>query len=117
MNSKDKGKRGEREWAKVCRAEGYDARRGQQFCGLEGDADVIGLPGVHMEVKRTEALRLYDAMGQSVRDAKDDEIPIVAHRKNDCGWVVIMRAEDWFKMYREWDADRLPFDELEVGDV
>ena len=42
---REKGKRGERELAGVFREYGYDARRGQQYCGAAGNADVIGLPG------------------------------------------------------------------------
>jgi hypothetical protein len=33
MNSREKGKRGERAWRDELRAAGYDARRGQQFSG------------------------------------------------------------------------------------
>ena len=105
MNSKQKGARGEREFASFCRKQGYDCRRGQQYNGLEGD-DVVGLPGVHVEVKRTERLSLYDALAQAKRDAKPGEIPIVAHRKNHSDWVIIMDAEKWFEMYREWEAGR-----------
>ena len=53
--SREKGKRGEREFAKYCRDHGYDCRRGQQYSGLGGD-DVVGLPNIHIEVKRTERL-------------------------------------------------------------
>lgn len=103
--SKEKGKRGEREIASFLKAYGYDARRGQQFCGIEGDADVIGLPGIHIEVKRTETLKLYDAMYQSKRDAKEGEIPTVWHRKNECKWVVILDADDFMKIYKEAKDD------------
>jgi hypothetical protein len=102
--SKEKGKVGEREWSAKCKEQGYDTHRGQQFCGLNGDADVIGLPGIHQEVKRVEKLNLYDAIEQSIRDAKENEIPIVAHRKNSCDWLVSMRAQDWFKLYKEWEV-------------
>lgn len=106
MNSRQKGAAGEREWAAVCRENGYECRRGQQYAGANGDADVVGLPGVHIEVKRVERLELENAMSQSKRDARVDEIPIVAHRKNRCEWLVTMRAEDWFALYREWEAGR-----------
>lgn len=33
MNSRNKGKRGEREFAALLREHGFDARRGQQFAG------------------------------------------------------------------------------------
>lgn len=104
MNSREKGKRGEREFAGLCRDQGYDARRGVQYNGLDGD-DVIGLPLVHIEVKRTQKLLLGEAMAQSRRDAKD-RIPIVAHRKNNEKWLITMDAEDWFSMYREFEMGK-----------
>ena len=103
-SSRDKGKRGEREWALVCREHGYQARRTAQNCGSSGDAaDVTGLPGIHIEVKRVERLNLEDAMAQAVRDsAGTGRLPIVAHRRSHCGWLVTMRAEDWFELYGGW---------------
>lgn len=101
-NSKAKGAAGEREFARLCRDNGYpNVRRGQQFSGVEGE-DVVGLPGIHIEVKRVERLNIEDAMAQSARDAQG-KIPIVAHRKNHCDWLITMRAEDWFNLYREWE--------------
>ena len=78
MNSKQKGKRGELEWAAYCRQQGYDCRRTAQYCGNTGDAsDVVGLPGIHQEVKRVEHLNIYEAIEQAERDKKDFEIPNV----------------------------------------
>lgn len=49
-NSRNKGARYERELARAFRAEGYEqARRGQQYSGANGDADVVGLPGIHKD--------------------------------------------------------------------
>lgn len=102
-NSREKGARGEREWASFCREQGYkEARRGQQFSGLEGE-DVVGLPGIHQEVKRVEKLNLEDALAQSIRDAQG-KVPIVAHRRNNAPWKVTMLADNWFDMYRAWEA-------------
>ena len=99
MNSRDKGKRGERELAKVLSENGYDCRRGQQYCGSNGDADVIGLEGVHIECKRVEKLNIYEAMYQSIGDARDSETPVVMHRKNKKPWLVTMLLVDWLDMY------------------
>lgn len=101
MNSRDKGCRGERELANKLKEYGYDCRRGQQYCGANGDADVVGLDGVHIECKRTERLSLYDALAQAKADAKDGEMPVVMHRKNHCEWVVIQPLEDWIELYKE----------------
>ena len=105
MNSKQKGGRGEREFAALCREEGYDhAQRGQQFSGGIDSPDVKGLPHVHVEVKRVERLNIHEAMKQAVRDSGGKAIPIVAHRRNRDNWLITMPATDWFQLYREWEA-------------
>jgi hypothetical protein len=103
VNSRSKGKRGELEFSRLCREHGYETRRGQQYCGANGDADVVGLPGIHIEVKRVERLNIEDAMIQARRDAKG-KIPIVAHRRNNEPWKITMDAKDWFSLYREWEV-------------
>jgi len=104
INSKRKGSRGEREWAKVCRDQGFEVRRTQQYAGgTEESADCIGLPYVHQEVKRVERLNIDEAMEQAERDSKGRNLlPIVAHRRNGKRWKVTMYADDWFELYREW---------------
>ena len=98
MNSRQKGARGERELAHVLNEYGYEARRGQQFSGKNGDADVVGIPGYHIECKRVEKLNIYDAIGQSVRDARENETPIVCHRKDRKEWLVTMRLNDFMEV-------------------
>lgn len=97
MNSRQKGARGERELAEVLRGYGCKARRGQQFSGANGDADVVGLDGYHIECKRVEKLNIYEAMDQSIRDAVDGEIPIVCHRRDRKYWLVTMKLEDFME--------------------
>lgn len=89
-NGRRKGAVAERELAHVLRGYGYDTRRGQQYCGANGDADVVGLPGVHIECKRVERLNLEDAVAQAQRDARPGEMPVVMHRRNRGQWLVTM---------------------------
>ncbi len=106
MNSREKGKRGERELASKLCGYGYDGvRRGQQYCGVNGDADVIGLPGIHIECKRVERLNLDGAMSQAKADSKGD-IPAVFHRKNNGDWHVTLSLDDFMTIYREWETGR-----------
>lgn len=98
--SRDKGKRGERELANILKEHGFEARRGQQFCGTSGDADVIGIPGIHIECKRVERLNISEAMNQSRRDAKETEIPTVFHRRNNEKWLVTMGLEDFLSILK-----------------
>ena len=102
INSRAKGAVGEREIANILKEYGYDTRRGQQFCGMNGDADVVGLPKIHLEIKRVEKLNIDDAMDQSRRDAREDEIPVVVHRKNRKPWKVTMDLETWMQIYGAW---------------
>lgn len=56
MNSRDKGKRGERDLAKaLADALGIPLRRTAQVDGGLS-ADLVGLPGVHLECKRYESI-------------------------------------------------------------
>lgn len=103
MNSRRKGAAGERELAAELRKHGYDVRRGQQYCGANGDADVVGLPGLHIECKRVERLDLYGAMEQSKADAREVDIPVVMHRRNGRQWLVTLGLDDFIKIYGAWE--------------
>lgn len=93
-NSRAKGANGERELSKrLNELFGTEARRGQQFSGLEGK-DVVGLPGIHVESKRVEKLNIHDAVEQAIGDAKAGEVPAVFHRKNHYDWLVTLRLTD-----------------------
>lgn len=106
MNSREKGKRGELQAAKVLKEYGYETRRGQQFSGANGDADVVGLPGIHLEIKRVEKLNISKAMQQSIRDAMDGEMPVVMHRRNRETWLVTMPLKVFMVLYKAWEKIR-----------
>jgi len=93
--SRRKGKRGELEAAaQLRRLFRVEARRGRQYQGTDQSPDVLAdIPGVHFEVKRVEALRLYSAIEQAVADASEN-IPVVLHRANQKPWVAIVRLDD-----------------------
>ena len=101
MNSREKGKRGERQWRDELRANGYAARRGQQFAGSPESPDVVcdGLPWIHFEVKAVERLRIHDAMDQAARDS-GQRVPVVVHKRNFRLWLVTMEAETFFRFLR-----------------
>ena len=103
---REKGKRGERELSSLLCEYGYNCKRGQQYCGAEGNADVIGLPGIHIECKRVERLNILDAIVQAVHDAKKGLLPAVFHRRDRSEWLVTMRLDVWIQIYREWEAGR-----------
>lgn len=104
-NSKQKGARFERLLASKFREYGYDCRRGQQYCGANGDADVIGLDGIHIEAKHVEKLNIHDAMAQAKRDASaggKGAFPAVFHKKNNTEILVTVQFDTFMKLYKEW---------------
>lgn len=106
INSKQKGARFERSLASKFRDYGYDARRTNQYCGNTGDAsDVVGLPGLHIEAKHQEQMRLYEWMSQAKRDSEGTgKLPAVFHKKNNAEILVTMTLDDFMNLYREWEA-------------
>ena len=62
----------------------------------------MGLPGVHVEVKRVERLNVPEAMQQAVRDAARfrDGMPALFHRRNRQPWLVTVKLEDFMRMYQ-----------------
>ena len=98
--SQRKGAAGERELAALLSAAGYDCQRGGSLSFGE-IPDVLGLPGIHIEVKRVEKLNVGEAMEQAIRDSDRmlDGMPALFHRRNRKPWLVTMRLEDWLKLY------------------
>lgn len=95
-----KGAAGERELAALLSAAGYECQRGGSLSFGE-IPDVLGLPGIHIEVKRVEKLNVVEAMEQAIRDSDRmlDGMPALFHRRNRKPWLVTMRIEDWLKLY------------------
>lgn len=116
-NSKQKGARFERHLASLFREYGYtDSRRTAQYCGNTGDAsDVVGLPGIHVEAKHQEQMRLYEWMNQAKRDAEaggEGRLPVVFHKKNNHEILVTMELDDFMQLYREFEVSQA----LKVGE-
>lgn len=100
--SQRKGAEGERELAALLRAQGYDVQRGGSLSFGE-QPDLYGLPGVHIECKRCEQLRLIEWMAQARRDSQrfGDGVPALFHRRSRAPWLVTMELTDWLKFYKQ----------------
>ena len=107
INQRQKGAAGEREFAHLLREHGYEAERGVQHSGGKDSPDVkTNMHGVHWEIKRTERLRLHDALKQSQRDAGEDEMAVVGYRRNHDEWIVIQPFEDWIKLLKAYEKEQ-----------
>ena len=105
INSKEKGKRYEREIAGYFKRFGFNARRSVQYNGKaeEGQADIVGVPFLHVECKHNEQLNVEKALQQAIRDnGNKNKIPVVIHRKNGEKSKVTMSLDDFMKIYGEY---------------
>ena len=105
MNSRDKGRRAELEFIRVMKEYGFECHRAQgmyQKGGID-TADVVGLPGIHCEIKRVENLNIHKAYEQAKRDADGRAMPVVFHRRSREGWMVTCSLEDWMEVYQAWE--------------
>ncbi len=106
--SKRKGAAGELEAArKLNDVLGTAFHRGRQYCGGPESPDITGdVPGLHVEVKRTEKLRLWEAVGQARQDAGVDQVPVVMHRANHKPWVLIVEVDELIRLLDVVDEHR-----------
>lgn len=105
-SSQRKGADGERELATILRERGYNIERGG-FLSYGEVPDLMGLPGVHIEVKRVERLNVSEAMAQAVRDAaRFGGVPGLFHRRSRSPWLVTMRLIDWLELYERANTGR-----------
>ena len=99
-SSQAKGRRAELELAAVLRGYGFSAEPGRAL-NYGTEADVVGLPGLHLEVKRHERLELPAWIRQAEEDARrfGDGAPVVIFRQSRQPWRVCMRLDDFMKYY------------------
>ena len=100
-SSQAKGRRAEIELSKILQSYGYpvEAGRAQSYGEVP---DLSGLPGIHIECKRAETLRLSEWMAQAERDAQrfGDGLPAIFFRRSRSPWCVVMKLEDWMGIYK-----------------
>ena len=107
MNRKQKGSRGERACRDVWKKHGYEeAHRSQQYSGKgESSADLEGISELlHIEVKSGYSYKtIYDFLDQSIRDAKENQIPIVNCKMDRKEWLCVLRLDDFIKIWKAAD--------------
>lgn len=100
-----KGKAGEREAAQLLTTLlGTHVKRGlsQTRGGGAESPDLIGIPGIHLEVKRQKMPNIRSAMRQATSDAADDQMAVAMTRADRDGWLVTMHVADWCALAEAW---------------
>ena len=100
INSRTKGKVAELEVVNLFKNAGYkDSHRSQQFKGTKESADII-IPRLdkiyQFEVKRREQVgKLDEWLQKTDKEAGEEKIPVVIHRRNGEPWKVTLLLTDW----------------------
>jgi Holliday junction resolvase len=101
-SSRHKGARGEREIRDLLLDLGFVAKRDGRL-----NADIShNIPGLHIEVKRREKYDIQRWVEQAENDAPEGHEPVVAFRRNEQPWRVIVSADFFFGLLAEkrWQA-------------
>lgn len=105
-SNRDRGAAAERQVRDIFRACGFEAvRRGKVF---EHESDVVGVPGLHVEVKYQKKPALWSWIYQAAADSKikDDGEPVVWFRRPGDHWHVIMTGKLFLEMYAAWIKEK-----------
>lgn len=99
--SQRKGRAGELELCRVLSDYGYSVKPGAAV-SFGSTPDIVGLPGIHIEVKRREQTDIAAALKQASEDAQrfGDGLPVVFTRGNRQRWRVVMTLDDFMELYR-----------------
>jgi Holliday junction resolvase len=90
---RNKGKQGEREFAKLL-GEGLGIEFSRNLDQVRnGGYDLIGLKQLAIEVKRCETLCIGSWWKQAKSQAKEDQTPVLAYRQSRKDWTVIVPAK------------------------
>lgn len=99
--SRHKGAAAEREVVSILRDHGLKAQRTAplQSARDSSDADVIGVEGCHLEIKRQERVQIDAWCAQAERDA-GTLTPCVVWRRSRQPWRVALPLEDFLALVK-----------------
>ena len=92
-SERNKGANGEREVASLFRTYGFDCDRVPNSGGLRLKGDLIGVPGLHVEVKRQEVARPWAWWEQAESETPPGSVTVVAFRRARSPWLAIVRLD------------------------
>ena len=112
-SNRDRGAKAEREVRDIFRMFGFESvRRGQVF---NHESDVIGAPGLHIEVKYQKNAKVWEWLAQAETDAviKKDGNPVLFFRRPGEPYRVIVPAKLFMEMYTLWEKQNYEVNEDE----
>lgn len=95
-----KGRRAEIELAQYLQEKGFAEARPGAPLNYGTEADITGIPGLHIECKRHEKIELNKWYEQAARDAErmQDGVPAVIFRQNRRQWMIVLSLSDFLQL-------------------
>lgn len=112
MNSQQKGKRKEREIAKLLSDKfSTSCKRTPCSGSLDFKGDIIAFKGIigeyHWEIKNQEKLNIWKALKQSIRDCPVRKTPLLVFSKAFSENFVALRFDDFTNLLKEMEESKL----------
>ena len=99
-----KGKRTENELCAFLRPWFPDARRNLEQTQAGDGRDVLGTPGLCLQLKSGKAPRWRLALAEAVESAEDGEVPVGVTKRDRSPFVVHLHLEDFLHALRWGEA-------------
>ena len=98
-----KGRKAEIELSNILNEHGFHTRPGAAV-SFGKEPDIVGLDGVHVEIKRRENPDISAALRQATEDAAHfgDGLPVVFARGNRQKWRAVMDLDTWLALYQKF---------------
>lgn len=95
-----KGAEGEREIVRILNSKGLKAQRTAPLQAAPGfgDADVLGVEGHHLEIKRQERVQIDAWCSQAELASKPTDTPCVVWRRSRQPWRVALPLDDFLDL-------------------
>lgn len=97
-----KGKTGELEVVNILKDRGLKAQRTAplQAAGGTLDADVLGVEGFHLEIKRCERIEIDKWHAQAALASRPTDTPCVVWRRSRQPWRIAMPFDDFLDLVK-----------------
>lgn len=96
---RSKGSRGELALLQVLHRHGWTTARRNWQSGGQGGGDIVeGIPGVSIECKNAESVRIWDWWAQTKAAAKPTDMPLLAFKRSRSEWLAVVPLEDLLEL-------------------
>ena len=103
INSRSKGKRNELALAKVLAPYYPEACRNIDQFGAD-KRDFLNVADLHIQAKAVERLNIWAALNQTITEAQDNRLPVLAFKRNRSPWFAALELDELLPLLKLREA-------------